>query len=207
MNELDLAFVRQLVDFDLQAGLLWWRERPEALFSEKHFGARANARRWNANYAGKPAGTKCKFKGYWSIRIARRRYLTHRVIWALANGRWPENEIDHINGDPQDNRLCNLREVSHLENSRNKARPISNRSGRIGVNWDANARKWAARIKSSHKEIFLGLFPSFEEACAARREAEIEHGFHPNHGRDNPFPPARNPAEPVPAREPFALAN
>ena len=58
----------------------------------------------------------------------------HRMAWALAYGRWP-SQIDHINGDKTDNRLCNLREVTFSENLQNRLLPWkpNTRSGLPGV--------------------------------------------------------------------------
>jgi hypothetical protein len=66
---------------------------------------------------------------------------------------------------------------------RNAKKPITNSSGYIGVNWHKSAKKWMAQIKVNRKNIYLGLFTNKEDAVEARKEAEVEHGFHKNHGR------------------------
>ena len=98
-------------------------------------------------------------------------------------GDWPEAEIDHIDGNPSNNAWSNLRAVNSQENNRNKRRPNTNKSGRIGVSWNERRRKWRARICVCGKRKYLGMFHELEDACHARQAAEILHGFHPNHGR------------------------
>ncbi|QEW07317.1 HNH endonuclease [Nitrincola iocasae] len=57
---------------------------------------------------------------YKQVSINGRRHKFHRIIWALANGRWPVGmEVDHINRDPRNNHPDNLREVSYSQNQRN----------------------------------------------------------------------------------------
>lgn len=108
--------------------------------------------------------------------------LEHRAIWAMTYDYWPE-ELDHINGDPQDNRLENLREVDHRENCLNGRVRSRNTSGVSGVTWEADREKWLVRINTGIKNINCGRFDSFEDAVAARKEAEARYGYHPNHGR------------------------
>ena len=63
-----------------------------------------------------PAGCLAK-TGYWVVRVNYRQYLAHRVAWLMATGTDPgELEVDHVNWDRSDNRLCNLRLASHAEN-------------------------------------------------------------------------------------------
>ena len=126
---------------------------------------------------GQEAGTFCE-DGYRYIRVDRKKYLAHRIAWKLLYGEDPE-EIDHINGNRSDNRITNLRSVSRLENMRNRKRASHNTSGVTGVCWYKNRSKWRAYIS----EELLGDFDKFEDAVAARKQAEKEYGYHPNHGR------------------------
>jgi hypothetical protein len=61
--------------------------------------------------------------GYFIIKLNRKTYKAHRIAWLLTYGSWPEDQIDHINGNGLDNRLENLRDVSNRENLRNKKIP------------------------------------------------------------------------------------
>jgi len=109
----------------------------------------------------------------------------HRLVWILANGEIkPGYIIDHINGIENDYRLVNLREISDQENKKNRAiskKSKTNKTGVIGIrkrnNW------WYAQIGVNNEVIFLGKFKSKKEAARARFAAELEHGFHINHGR------------------------
>jgi len=132
--------------------------------------------------AGSKAG---KFHhGYIRIYINGEYYFAHRLAWLLIHKNWPSCQIDHINGNRADNRIANLRAVSHQGNQQNAARRLDNTSGVTGVCWDSRDRVWLARIKVNMKLLRLGGFMSFEDAVAARKSAEKVYGFHENHGRE-----------------------
>lgn len=122
--------------------------------------------------AGDVAGTIKQPSGYICIRLQGRNYYAHRLAWFYVHGCWPANKIDHINGVRTDNRLCNLREATDHENSRNSATPVTNTSGRKGVSWSKQKGKWRAVISEDGKHKSLGEFADFAAACIAREEAE-----------------------------------
>lgn len=124
---------------------------------------------------GAVAGTK-HGGGYIVIMVDHQRYLAHRLAWFFQSGQWPERLIDHINGCPNDNRFCNLREASDAENSRNAKRPSNNTSGFKGVR-RAKGQKWQAAIRVDGKRLYLGRFDTPESAYAAYcAAAEKHHG-------------------------------
>lgn len=92
-------------------------------------------------------------------------------------------EIDHINGDPADNRPENLRAVSHQVNQQNQRRRADNSSGVTGVYWNKSANKWQAYIRTDGRMKYLGVFDSVDDAARVRKIAENTYGFHENHGR------------------------
>ena len=157
-------------------GALVWRERPLAHFKN----ARAQVV-WNARYAGLRAGWISR-DGYVGVKVCGRTFKAHRVIWAIHHGYWPDDQIDHINGDRTDNQLANLRSVSNEENQRNKGRRSDNTSGATGVYWDGRRSKWCAQIKTNGRNRTLGRFDNVADAISARRRAEAACGFHLNHG-------------------------
>lgn len=157
--------LRQLLDYNPETGVLIWRER-------------------DRNLTGLRAGGIDPGHKYRRVRIDGRLELAHRVALAMVTGEWPEGEVDHINGERDDNRLSNLRIVSRGGNLKNKRRYRVNRSGVAGVYWHGQHQKWCASICSDGKRRHLGLFRTVAEAAKARAAAEAEMGFHKNHGRD-----------------------
>lgn len=111
-------------------------------------------------------------------------YGIHRLAWLYHYGDWPTGHIDHINHDPSDNRIKNLRDVTNKENNRNFPRQKNNKSGVTGVYFDNSRTKWAATIKVNYKSIGLGRFETLIDAVAARKRAEKIYGFHENHGKN-----------------------
>ncbi len=100
----------------------------------------------------------------------------------METGEWPPH-IDHIDGDKTNNRFPNLRNVGQDLNNKNAARRMDNTSGVTGVSFDLTKKKWHAYLHDHGCAVHLGFYLKFDDAVAARRHAEQERGFHPNHGR------------------------
>jgi hypothetical protein len=169
--------LRQLLDYNPETGALTWKARDLATFKDVRSG-----RNWNTKYAGQPALAAFNSFGYRHGQLMGAHVRAHRVIWKIMTGE-DANTVDHINGEPSDNRWCNLRNVSLSENMKNARLPKHNTSGTIGVQWSSIKRKWIAQIKSQGIGRILGGFDAFDAAVAARKQAERELGFHENHGR------------------------
>lgn len=176
-NTVDIELLRSVLDYDRETGFLFWKARPESLFSRERL-----CRSWNARWAGKRALSATDSLGYFRGPIFGRNFRAHRVAWAIETGEWPA-QIDHINGDRSDNRFCNLRASSPAENAKNKRLNSNNSSGVLGVSWSVRDRRWVAQVMAGGKRINLGGFPSIKEAAAARAAASVKFGFHENHGR------------------------
>lgn len=126
-------------------------------------------------------------KGYWHIRIRGRLTYAHHLAWNTMHPDdilMPGEEIDHINHIRDDNRAVNLVKKKHLANGRNKSKAVNNTSGATGVYWIKKLQKWRSAIRVDDILMHLGTFDSFEAALASRKEAEIKHGFHENHGKE-----------------------
>lgn len=165
--------LKELIVYTPETGVFTWKVRTS-----------------NCVHVGDIAGschTHTSGKSYREIGIAGKLYRAHRLAWLYTHGHFPPREIDHINGDGTDNRLCNLRSVTPSENQRNSRLRSDNSSGTSGVSWQRAARKWVAQIKVDSKSKHLGLFEDLDDAIAARKAAEIEHGFHQNHGESRPL--------------------
>ena len=170
--------LRKLLRYEPETGKLFWKFRPREMFVTKNiFGT------WNTRWANAEAFTAVDGSGYKQGHAAGKHFRAHRVVWAVHFGRWPNHEIDHINGIKTDNRICNLRDVRHHDNMKNVSVPQASKSGHVGVRWVQEYRRWYAVIGNSGKRLYLGSFATKEGAIAARKQAEIEMGYHPNHGR------------------------
>jgi len=141
--------------------------------------------------AGSKAGTvftnRAGGKQYIHITILRSTYKAHTLAFVVMTGEKPKHQVDHVNGDGCDNRWCNLRDVSQSDNCKNKRRQRNNRSGSMGVMFHKVKQKWQAYIHVGWKQIHLGYFLNKEEAISRRKAAEVEYGFHGNHGQERPL--------------------
>lgn len=164
--------IGELLRADFDAGKLFWLKRSRDLFAS----ARSHST-WNARYAGAEALTFLDAYGYLCGRLFNRPIKSHRAIWSLATGEWPE-AIDHINGNRSDNRLVNLRAATAAINNRNSARRSDNISGYTGVCFDVTRGRWLVTASSR----YVGRFDNIGSAIDARAKAVTEQGYHQNHG-------------------------
>lgn len=111
-------------------------------------------------------------KIYAAISINGKKILLHRYLFGIINEKFDiDKVVDHINGDSLDNRMCNLRQCSHIQNMQN----IRKGGKIIGVEPGPNKNnKWVARIMSNYKSIHIGTFNTKEEAVYARLKKEKE---------------------------------
>lgn len=152
--------LRELLHYEPETGILTWKERRRGITQNAEIGYKDS-------------------HGYRSATIARKPYKAHRLAWFYMTGTWPI-QIDHINHIRDDNRWCNLREViSTKEQNQNLSLRRDNASGYHGVYWDYKNLSWQVTLSTK----YLGRFKTKEQAIAARKAAEITHGFHPNHGQ------------------------
>ncbi|MFB5952099.1 HNH endonuclease [Klebsiella pasteurii] len=103
-------------------------------------------------------------KKYGTINIKGKSYLIHRLAWFYVHGEWPENDIDHINGNEKDNRIANLRCATRQQNSWNRKLAANNTTGYKGVSQCRRTGLYVAQIKQNGKVTVIGRFYSAEEA-------------------------------------------
>jgi hypothetical protein len=132
---------------------------------------------------GSLAGYKCqdskqKHRFDWTVGINGKMFKVARIIYFMEHGSIaPEMDIDHVNGNPLDNRVENMRLATRSQNNRNHRMKSANKSGVRGVCWHAERKKWRAQIRHGGKVIQLGVFLSIDDARRAREEAELRlHG-------------------------------
>lgn len=168
----DVETIRELLEFDTDTGLLFWRYR-----SLRWFQCAGSQASWNKRYSGKLALNHIRPDGYKMGCVFGKPHLTHRVIWAISVGEWANGEIDHINGIRTDNRMENLREASRRQNVANQKVRRDNYSGMKGVHYDKRTGRYNAIIYENGVKRRLGSFMDAKFAFEAyRRESMIIHG-------------------------------
>ena len=156
--------LRTLLRYEPSTGKLFWRD--------------VGSPQRRAKYAGKEAFTANDGNGYRQSRIDGEQYRAHRVIWAMVHGAWPAQQVDHINGDRADNRLCNLRSATSSQNGANRRR-VRGSSIFLGVCLHKQSGRWTAHIQKNGRRRYLGIFPTesaaHEAYAAAAQEAHGEY--------------------------------
>lgn len=145
-------YLKEILSYDKETGLFKW-----------------NVSRCNVK-DGSVAG-KTRKDGYVVIGIDKKHYLSHRLAWLYEYGKFPERFLDHIDGNPSNNKLCNLREANDSENAFNTKIRKDNTSGCKGIDFLKSINKYRARIRLNKKEIHLGVFDDLELAKLVVSEA------------------------------------
>lgn len=155
--------------FELVAGALRWRTRPQS-----HFATEKESRRWNTRYAGTCVSAQL-VKGYRRVRFSsggrRIKVAEHRLVFFLTNGHLPV-EVDHKDLDRSNNSPDNLRAAdSTLNKGNTRARGAC---GFKGVTFDSERGKWKANIRvGARRREFLGRFDRPEDAAQAYAQAAV----------------------------------
>lgn len=154
---IDLAKLRSMIEYNPETGKFY------ALYSHKDLPV------------GREVG--CIDSGYVRLSVAGKIYKGHRLAWFYTYGEWPSGDIDHVNGDKSDNRICNLRKASRGQNMMNIGLKKHNTSGYKGVSYYRKTGKWKAQIQSNGKKVGLGYFDDIRDAAEAYIFAALElHG-------------------------------
>lgn len=166
--------LREIIDYEPKTGVFLWKHR-----ARSHFKSSNQWKNWNGRYPETVAGS-LHVTGYRIIAIHDRLYRAHRLAWLYVYGEWPSNQIDHINGAKDDNRIENLRDVANAENAKNRRREGTSSSGRVGVTpyrRKSGGHCWVARIRVDGKLKHLGYFDTKQDAILARAKSEQEYCF------------------------------
>ena len=148
-----LSLLREYVSYDPVSGFLTWRK--------------ADERRILDDRCERLSG-----RGYLDLGLpGGHRLQAHRAAWGLTYGEMPNGPLDHINRVRTDNRLANLRVVTHSQNNFNCGPRPTNKSGFRGVSWWAYVGKWRAVISVDGKQKYLGAYDTKEEAATAYARA------------------------------------
>lgn len=149
------ARLRELVDYDPSSGVMTSR-----------------VKRCNAAPAGRVLGCPSPPRGYLTVMIERRVYKLHRLAWLYVHGAWPTGEVDHIDGNTQNNAIANLRDVTKSVNLQNQRAERKNQCGLLGVS--RNGSGFGASIKVDGRTLWLGTYPTAAEAHRAYLTAKRE---------------------------------
>lgn len=95
--------------------------------------------------------------------------LLHRILLDAPK----DLQVDHIDGDPKNNRRSNLRLCSCADNQKNQRRHSNNTSGFKGVHWNKQRKRWRAEIMINRRTVHLGYFDTPEQASAAYQDAAV----------------------------------
>lgn len=171
MNQLEL---KSILDYDPDTGIFTWKARPTTENTREH------NRKWNGQFAGKTAGSRLVVgdRVYCSIRTPDGPLLAHRLAWLFVYGEFPNLQLDHIDNNPSNNRISNLREATYGENHQNRTHASRvSRSGLLGVVLIPRSGKFYASITVDGKREFLGSFADKDLAHQAYLTAKAR--LHP----------------------------
>lgn len=160
LSDLTAKYLRSVLLYDPLTGEFSWRDCVGFKRKRNSVGSRSN--------------------GYKVIWLSGKLYKAHRLAWLHFYGKWPDGFIDHTDGNRDNNRILNLRDVTRTQNNRNSSLSKRNRSGHKGIIWHKKARKWMAGVWAGRPH-YLGLFDNLEDAVVARKEAL--HKLHGEFGR------------------------
>lgn len=170
-------YLRECFDYEAESGLLRWRVRPV-----EHFSSLRSSRSWNCKYSGTLAGFYSG-SGYVFVRVDSHQFAVSRVVLAWHGIDPGQLLVDHIDGNPSNNRVENLRVVTNRENSENR---VEHRSGQCLPGVGRVFRRFRLRVVFGGVRFYLGAYDSPEVASAARAVflSAIERGASLDAARD-----------------------
>lgn len=150
VQKLTAEFVRSILRYNRRTGIFVWRV-DQTEHSRK------------GDVAGRDVG------GYIRININRTNYYAHRLAWLYVTGDWPDNKIDHRDGDGTNNVFKNLRDATHRVNMQNQRRARSDNklTGVLGVALHRKSGRFIAGISINGRRKFLGYHDTVEQASTA----------------------------------------
>lgn len=159
-TDITAARLRERLIYDPETGVFTWRPRGNP--------------QWDARFANQIAGSFDP-GGYVRLIFDYEKCWAHRLAWLYVNGEWPLGDIDHIDGNPRNNRISNLRDVPRSTNMENRRRANSKGNGLpLGVYFDKRreTRPFVARLTKGYRAVHLGSFASADEAHSAYLQAK-----------------------------------
>lgn len=115
--------------------------------------------------------------GYWGVRMNGKFYAAHRIVWLLHNDFLPR-DVDHIDGNPLNNKIENLRAATRQQNAYNSKKPSNNTSGYKNVIWHKNSKKWQVLMRVDGKMRWFGTY--FDKEVANFVAETMRYKYHKN---------------------------
>ena len=160
-QELTSERLREALEYEPESGVFTWRHRMDA------------KPQWNARHAGRRAGS-IGSDGYRRITIDDVKHKASRLAFLYMKGAHPPDEVDHTDGQRDDDRWANLNSATRRQNMANRQVHRSNKLGIKGVCWYRLTGKYEAKISAEGKNRHLGYFSNLADAIAARNRAAAE---------------------------------
>lgn len=151
---LTVAQLRDALSYDAETGVFRWRHDRSSM-------ARAGQVAGNVSHRG----------GYRLIRVNYTRFLAHRLAWFYVHGEWPQGELDHINGRPDDNSIGNLRPATRQQNVWNGAPKSNNAFGMRNIRPKGSA--FFVHFSRGNKRVFNKSYPTLDAAIAVRNQMAV----------------------------------
>lgn len=126
---------------------------------------------------GKPIGTMAGYiesDGYRRIGINRKVYSAHRLAWFYQTGSWPTKHVDHLNGNKDDNRWINLRDVSPSVNKTNTKHQKNNKLQEKYINWHKGNKAYRVQIRKDGVIAVHKMFKNIDDAINYRNQSIVD---------------------------------
>lgn len=169
-------YLLSLFIFDFSIGKMTWKNRPI-----EHFPNIKTWKVWNSKNAGNEAFTAKREDNYYVGSINSKMYRKSRILYKAYHGIEPE-VVDHEDGNPLNNDITNLRNVSYQTNQKNQKLNKNNSSGHIGVRF-THRGKWQAYGIKNGRQLSIGTTDNYEEACKLRQDWQEKENYHESHGK------------------------
>ena len=160
----DIEYLRSRLEYQKDTGVFLWKEKQVGTIHDKS---------WNTRYANKVAGT-VGLDNYIRVKLDGVQYQGHILAWAIYYGVWPDQLIDHRDGNEANNAIDNLRLASGFQNQANRKVCTRNTSGYKGVSYRSTNDTWYVRIQCKGKTYSKSGFKNPEDANAYAKTLRIE---------------------------------
>jgi hypothetical protein len=154
-EELTYDYFDELLNYDKESGKLYWKSKSSP---------------YSRIIVGEEAGCIRHYKtnSYRIVVLKNTPYFVHRIIWLLVHKKWPDDQIDHIDGNSLNNKIQNLKSASNQENCRNQRKRLNNTTGHPNIYWHTGKKKYSVSLRFNGKLNHIKDYQTLEEAIIGR---------------------------------------